>query len=70
MGQTPRLDTKLEAEGAEFLVLGLLLVEGIQATKAYTRYPGYDLLALNPDLQRQARLQVNWPSRASKQRIR
>jgi hypothetical protein len=53
-----RLDSKLEAEGAEFLVLGLLLVEGIQAMKAYTRFPGYDLLAFNPENQRQARLQV------------
>lgn len=58
MEGSQRLDTKLEAEGAEFLVLGLLLVEGIQATKAYTRFPGYDLLAFNPDNQRQARLQV------------
>jgi hypothetical protein len=40
------------------LVLGLLLVEGIQATKAYTRFPGYDLLAFNPENERQARLQV------------
>lgn len=53
-----RLDSKLEAEGAEFLVLGLLLVEGIQAMKAYTRFPGYDLLAFNPENQRQARIQV------------
>ena len=53
-----RLDSKLEAEGAEFLVLGLLLVEGIQATKAYTRFPGYDLLAFNPDAGRTCRIQV------------
>lgn len=58
MSEPRRLDTKLEAEGAEFLVLGLLLVEGIQATKAYTRFPGYDLLAFNPDNRRQARIQV------------
>lgn len=43
-----RLDSRLEAEGAEFLVLGYLLLEGIQATKAYTRYPGYDVIAVNP----------------------
>ena len=53
-----RLDSKLEAEGAEFLVLGLLLVEGIQATKAYTRFPGYDLLAFDPDHGTSCRLQV------------
>jgi hypothetical protein len=53
-----RLDSKLEAEGAEFLVLGLLLVEKIQAIKAYTRFPGYDLLAFDAATQRQARIQV------------
>lgn len=56
--QRKRLDSKLESEGAEFLVLGLLLVEGIQAIKAYTRFPGYDLLAFNPDGGRQCRIQV------------
>lgn len=40
----PRLDTSLESSGAEFLVLGHLLVEGIQAFKAYTNFPGYDLI--------------------------
>ena len=53
-----RLDSNLEAEGAEFLVLGLLLVEGIQATKAYTRFPGYDLLAFNAEAGRTCRIQV------------
>jgi hypothetical protein len=43
-----RLDSRLEAEGAEFLVLGYLLLEGIHATKAYTRYPGFDVIAVNP----------------------
>jgi hypothetical protein len=56
--QRKRLDSKLESEGAEFLVLGLLLVEGIQAMKAYTRFPGYDLLAFNPEKNRQRRIQV------------
>ncbi len=54
----PRLDSRLEAEGAEFLVLGLLLLEGIQATKAYTRYPGYDLIASNPERRRLCKIQV------------
>jgi hypothetical protein len=53
-----RLDSKLEAEGAEFLVLGLLLIEGIQATKAYTNFPGYDLLAFNPEANTSCRIQV------------
>jgi hypothetical protein len=56
--QARRLDSKLESEGAEFLVLGLLLVEGIQATKAYTRFPGYDLLAFSPERNRVCRIQV------------
>jgi hypothetical protein len=55
--RTTRLDSKLEAEGAEFLVLGLLLVEGIEATKAYTNFPGY-VLAFNPQRNRSCRIQV------------
>jgi hypothetical protein len=53
-----RQDTKLEAEGAEFLVLGQLLLEGISCFKAYTRFPGYDLIAVNPENSRSARIQV------------
>ena len=51
-------DTKLEAEGAEFLVLGMLLVEGVHAFKAYTNFAGYDLVALDPGTGRSARIQV------------
>lgn len=51
-------DTKLESEGAEFLVLGLLLVEGVSAYKAYINFPGYDLTAVNPDTKKVARIQV------------
>jgi hypothetical protein len=54
----PRLNSSLEAAGAEFLVLGLLLVEGIQASKAYTNFPGYDLVAVNPDRGLSCRIQV------------
>lgn len=53
-----RQDTKLESEGAEFLVLGLLLIEGISAYKAYINFPGYDLTAINPETKRVARIQV------------
>lgn len=53
-----RLDTKLESEGAEFLVLGHLLIEGIQAFKAYTNFPGYDLIATGKDARRNCRIQV------------
>jgi hypothetical protein len=45
----PRQNTRLEAEGAEFLVLGHLLVEGLQAYKMYTNMPGYDVLVVNPE---------------------
>jgi hypothetical protein len=51
-------DTKLESEGAEFLVLGLLLIEGVSTYKAYINFPGYDLTAVNPESKRVARIQV------------
>lgn len=53
-----RQDTKLEAEGAEFLVLGHMLIEGIPAYKAYTNSRGYDLVATWPESNRSARIQV------------
>ncbi|QOF73407.1 hypothetical protein IG197_10315 [Aminobacter sp. SR38] len=53
-----RQNTKLEAEGAEFLVLGMLLIEGIQCFKAYTNFAGYDLVAVNSSGERSARIQV------------
>jgi hypothetical protein len=53
-----RQNTKLETEGAEFLVLGRLLIEGISTYKAYTNFPGYDLTAVNPETKRVARIQV------------
>jgi hypothetical protein len=52
------LDSRLENVGAEFLVLGHLLIEGIEAHKAYTNYPGYDVVAIDPTSQRQCRIQV------------
>jgi hypothetical protein len=54
----PRLDSSLEAAGAEFLVLGELLIEGIPAYKAYTNLPGYDIIATNPDKGKSCRIQV------------
>ena len=53
-----RQNTKLESEGAEFLVLGNLLIVGISCFKAYINFPGYDLVAVNPDKSRTARIQV------------
>jgi len=53
-----RRNTKLESEGAEFLVLGRLLLEKITAFKTYTNFPGYDLIATSPDQNTSARIQV------------
>jgi len=53
-----RKDTKLESEGAEFLVLGRLLLEKITGFKAYTNFPGYDLIATNAEKNTSARIQV------------
>ncbi len=53
-----RLDTSLESVGAEFLVLGRLLIEGIQAYKSYVNYPGYDIIATNPEKNVSCRVQV------------
>ena len=54
----PRLDARLESEGAEFLVLGQLLLAGIPAYKTYTNMPGYDLVDTNPERNLSAKLQV------------
>jgi hypothetical protein len=48
----------LEAAGAEFLVLGHLLIEGIHGSKSYTRFPGYDIMAVDAGTQRNCRIQV------------
>lgn len=53
-----RQDTKLESEGAGFLVLGKLLIEGISAHKTYTNLRRYDLIATWPATKRVARIQV------------
>lgn len=51
-------DTRLESVGAEFLVLGHLLLHRIVAHKTYTNYPGYDLVAVEPSNNSSARIQV------------
>jgi hypothetical protein len=53
-----RRDTKLESEGAEFLVLGHLLLNKISAFKAYVNFPGYDLIAADAENNTSARIQV------------
>jgi hypothetical protein len=61
-----RQDTQLQAAGAEFLVLGHLLIEGIPAFKSYTNMKGYDLVVVNPENNRSARIQVKsrWKTKA------
>lgn len=54
----PWQNTKLESEGAEFLVLGQLLIHQVAAYKTYTNMPGYDLVAIDPERNRSARIQV------------
>ena len=53
-----RLDTKLESEGAEFLVLGRMLLARIPTFKAYVNYPGYDLIAVDADKRTSVKIQV------------
>jgi hypothetical protein len=61
-----RQNTQLESAGAEFLVLGTLLIEGIPAFKSYTNTKGYDLIAANADKNISVRIQVKsrWRNRA------
>ncbi|SRR6266513_1473643 len=54
----PRRDTRLESVGAEFLVLGELLIRGIPAHKTYTNTPGYDVVAVDPEKNSVARISV------------
>jgi hypothetical protein len=53
-----RQNTGLEAEGAEFLVTGQLLIQRINAYKTYTNMPGYDIIVANPEKDKTARVQV------------
>lgn len=63
----PRQDTRLESEGAEFLVLGQFLIHRIATYKTYTNMAGYDLVATNPENNTSAKIQVKsrWATRAS-----
>jgi hypothetical protein len=51
-------DTKLESRGAEFLVLGHLLIEGIPTNKVCVNFHGFDLTCVSPDGKASARIQV------------
>jgi hypothetical protein len=53
-----RLNTRLQWQGAEFLVLAHLLIEGIEAYKPYVNHPAYDLVAINAANGKMARISV------------
>lgn len=61
-----RQDTRLESEGAEFLVLGQFLIHKIAAYKTYTNMQGYDLVATSPENNTSAKIQVKsrWATKA------
>jgi hypothetical protein len=42
-----RLNTQLHAKGAEFLVLGQLLIRGIESYQCHSNQQGYDVIATN-----------------------
>jgi hypothetical protein len=56
--ESSRLNSRLEWQGAELLVLAYLLIEKIEAYKPYVNHPSYDLVALNTDPRRLARISV------------
>jgi len=62
-----RQNTRLESEGAEFLVLGHLLIFGIPAYKNYTNMPDYDLVATSSGKKTFARISVKsrWTTTAT-----
>ncbi|WP_209391309.1 hypothetical protein [Chryseobacterium sp. RR2-3-20] len=53
-----RKNTQLESEGAEFLVLGNLMIKGISTYKTYQNFKGYDLVCVSPENNTSARIQV------------
>ncbi len=63
-----RQDTKCESEGAEFYILGLLMINGVWSYKTYTNMAGYDIMCVNPINQKNARVQVKsrWATDSNK----
>jgi hypothetical protein len=53
-----RLNSRLEWQGAEFLVLARLLIEAIECYKPYVNHPDYDLVAIDAEKRRVARISV------------
>ena len=58
MGKRTRQKTNLESTGAEYLVIGHLLIERIQAFKSPENNPQYDVIATNPEAGASVRIQV------------
>lgn len=56
--QKPKLKTQLEAAGAEYLVLGELLRRRIQAFITSQNFEAYDIVAVNPENNKNVRIQV------------
>lgn len=63
-----RLNTKLESKGARFLVLGQMLIRGIDASITTEKMSGYELVATNSNRSLTARIQVKsrWRTGAPK----
>jgi hypothetical protein len=61
-------NTQCESQGAEFLVLGYLMINGIWGYKAYTNFPNNDLIAINSDSRKQCNIQVKsrWATNSDK----
>ncbi len=53
-----RLNTTLESTGAEFLVLGNMLLNKISAYKTYLNYPDFDLIAVDSTKKTSVNIQV------------
>lgn len=62
-----RQDTRKESEGAEFLVMGMLLIQGLPTFKDYRNTPGYDLIVAKPEIHRTITIQVKsrWRTNAN-----
>jgi hypothetical protein len=56
--KTKYMDSSLESKGAEYLVLGQLLIEGISAYKCDQNTAAFDLVAVNPDRNTSCKVQV------------
>ena len=53
-----KFNTELFSTGAEFFVLSKLLLNHIEAHKSYVNFEGYDLIAVNPQKNFSAKIQV------------